>query len=404
METMSAFFPSLPLQPGGLFWMGLALIGAGLCGEVCRSRLGLPRIVGYALAGLLGGLFGRDVIAPPLLEQTRWLIEMALALTLFELGHRVTLGWLRANPGLVITTAVESLLTGGIVAWSLQLMGVAPAVAMIAGGIAISTSPTIVLQLKNELRADGQVTQRLLAMSALNSILAAAVVQIAVGGLHSVYGNVWAALLHPVYLLCGSLALAWVMGVGGHWLYRRMSGDDHYAFLLLVGLVLFTLALTKLFRLSIPLTLLLAGVVFKNRDVQARVWPAHYGSAGSLLIVVMIVSLGLPLKLEHWLLGGLAAAMLVAVRFAVKFGSVMAFGTFSGLSLRQCMALGLSLAPMSGLAFLLMTDAAQLYPAAREPLQAILLCAIAILELVGPVLTAWGLRLAGEVRAPEGRS
>jgi Kef-type K+ transport system membrane component KefB len=83
----------------------------------------------------------------------------------------------------------------------LQWLGASPAVAILAGGIAVSTSPTIVLQLKNELRAEGQVTERLMAMAALNSIYAAAIVQVATGWLHSEYGNIGAALLHPLYLL-----------------------------------------------------------------------------------------------------------------------------------------------------------------------------------------------------------
>jgi len=402
MNALSQLFPSLPLVPGGLFWVGLALVGAGLAGELSRAYLRLPRIVGYAAAGLAAGTLGHAIIDEEMIEQTRVLIDMALALALFELGHRLSISWLRANRWLLFTSAAESLLTWGLVSAVLQWMGVAPAVAILAGGIAVSTSPTIVLQLKNELRAEGQVTERLLAMAALNSIYAAIIVQLATGWLHSEYGNLGAALLHPLYLFIGSCALAWGIGKAGHAIYARMSTDDHYSFLVLVGLVLFALALTRVLKLSMPLTLMLAGVVFKHQDRQPHVWPAHFGSAGSLLIIVMIVSLGLPLTAHDWVVGGAAAVVLVVLRHAAKLAGVVSLGSFSGLSLKQCLALGLALAPMSGLAYLLMSDVGRLYPTTGEPLASIILCTLAIEQLLAPVLAAWGLRFAGELRGGNG--
>lgn len=402
MNGLSQLFPTWPLAPGGLFWVGLALVGAGIAGEVCRMYLRLPRVVGYAVIGLLAGMLGRPIVDEAMIGQTRILIDMALAFALFELGHRLSLGWLRANRWLLFTSGAESLLTWGLVTATLQWIGMTPTVAILAGGIAVSTSPTIVLQLKNELRADGQVTERLLALTALNSIYAAVIVQLATGWLHSEYGNLGAALLHPLYLLLGSCLLAWLIGKASHAIYARIAADDHYSFLMLVGIVLLTLALTRLLKLSMPLTLLLAGVVFKHQDDQPRVWPAHFGSAGGLLIMVMVVSLGLPLTVQDWAMGGLAAVVLVLMRHLAKLGGVVSLGSFSGLSVRQCVALGVALGPMSGLAYLLMSDVVRLYPGTGAMLNAIILCALAIEQIAAPILTAWALRYAGEVRGNGG--
>jgi hypothetical protein len=167
--------------------------------------------------------------------------------------------------------------------------------------------------------------------------------------------------------------------------------------------VLFALALTRLLKLSMPLSLMLAGVVFKHQDRQPHVWPTHFGSAGSLLIIVMVVSLGLPLTAHDWVIGGTLAIALVVMRHAAKLAGVVSLGSFSGLSLRQCMALGLALAPMSGLAYLLMNDVALLYPGTGSPLASIILCALAIEQLLGPIVAAWALRYAGEARDNGGR-
>jgi Kef-type K+ transport system membrane component KefB len=402
MTGLQDLLPAWPLAPGGLFWVGLALIGAALCGELARMALRLPRIVGYAAAGLIAGAMGRPLIDPDMLGQTEILIEMALALTLFELGNRLSFGWLRANRWLLLTSALESLLTWGLVVWALRAIGVAGPVASVAGAIAVATSPTLLLQLKNELRAEGQVTERLLLLSGLNSIWASVLVLLTIGWLQGEYGHWGIALAFPPYLLAGSAALAWIAGKAGHALYRRMTDDDHYAFLVLIGVVLLTLALAKLFKLSEPLSLLLAGVVFKHQDPRPRVWPPHFGSAGSILIVVMIVSLGLALPASDWVTGGAAALALALVRRAAKLAGTVILGPLSGLSLRQNVTLGLALGPMSGLAWLLAHDAAASLPEAGGLLTTIVLCTIAIEQIAAPVVVARALRWVREVRDENG--
>lgn len=112
----------------------------------------------------------------------------------------------------------------------------------------------------------------------------------------------------------------------------------------------------------------------------------------------MIVSLGLPLKASDWVIGGVAAVALVLSRFIAKLAATTALGSFSGLSMRQSVALGLALGPMSGLSWLLMHDTAALYPQTGGPLVAIILCTLAIQQIAAPILTARSLRWAGEVR------
>ncbi|MDC6237336.1 sodium:proton exchanger, partial [Ralstonia solanacearum] len=95
--------------------------------------------------------------------------------------------------------------------------------------------------------------------------------------------------------------------------------------------------------------------------------------------------------------------VLVLARFVAKLAGTAALGSFSGLSMRQSVALGLALGPMSGLSWLLMHDTAVLYPQTGGPLSAIILCTLAIQQIAAPILTARALRWAGEVRQEEGR-
>lgn len=48
MKSAFSFFPAWPIAPDAIFWAGLALLVAGLCGELCYRAWRLPRVSGYA--------------------------------------------------------------------------------------------------------------------------------------------------------------------------------------------------------------------------------------------------------------------------------------------------------------------------------------------------------------------
>ena len=58
--------------------------------------------------------------------------------------------------------------------------------------------------------------------------------------------------------------------------------------------------------------------------------------------------------------------------------------------------LAIALLPMSGLAVVMVRDTATLYPGFGKELAAVVLSAVAVLELVGPLATQFALKRAGE--------
>jgi hypothetical protein len=58
--------------------------------------------------------------------------------------------------------------------------------------------------------------------------------------------------------------------------------------------------------------------------------------------------------------------------------------------------LSLALLPMSGLAVVMVLDTQSLYPAFGGELAAVVLTAVAVLEILGPIATQFALKRAGE--------
>ena len=97
------WYKDIPLD---LVWP-VGLILAWWAGEWLYAWLRIPKISVYAGVGfLLGG--GQAGWLPAIPGQGIELAaHAALGLILFEFGHRISLGWLRRNPWLLVIAAVE---------------------------------------------------------------------------------------------------------------------------------------------------------------------------------------------------------------------------------------------------------------------------------------------------------
>ncbi len=138
-------------------------------------------------------------------------------------------------------------------------------------------------------------------------------------------------------------------------------------------------------------------------EARPQLWPQHFGTAGWLLTVILFV---LTLTSFEWKdigIGGVAALGLIIARLVGKLVGVLAFAKPSGLNWKQGVALGLSLSPMSALAYLLVDDTYTLYPNLDPSLRAIMMCSIVVLQIVGPWLVYRCLALVGERRESKQR-
>ncbi|MGI4812086.1 MAG: cation:proton antiporter [Janthinobacterium lividum] len=397
MPAAFTFLPQWPWQPDLVLWAGLVLTAAGLCGEFGWRVWRVPRVTGFTVIGLIAGQAGFHLISAELASQARLLMDMALGLLLFELGSRLSLRWIRTNPWIIATSLAESLLTFVAVLIVLRLLGVATMTSVVIAGIVMSTSPAMVIQLKTDLKSEGQVTERLVALSVMNSMLAVVIVKLAGAWAHQeFYGNLLATVIEPIYLIVGSLVLAFLLARACSWLYRAIPFQDEHSFVALLGIVLLAIAVAHLLKLSTILALLAAGILFKNLNARPQVWPPHFGSAGWVLTVTLFVLTMISFDWHYIGIGAVAALALLVVRLLTKLAGVLVFAKPSGINFKQGVALGLSLSPISALAYVLVDDVYALYPGFDPALRAIMMCAIVVMQLLAPLLVYRALSAVSE--------
>lgn len=393
-----AFLPNWPPLANNLFWIG-ALLAAGVaCGEAVRRVLRLPRITGYAAAGLALGPGGLGLIDKPVLEELGVFADVAVGLVLFELGQRLDLAWLRRTPALALMGVAESLGAAALVFFTLHYyFDLVPLAAGVAAAIAVSTSPAALMRVAADLRAEGQVTERALIITAINGVLAFLALTVLIPWLHFEYRGGWLTMItHPLYLLGGSAALAVVAG----WLTLRLAGligkSPERQFIAVIAMVVLTVGIAIALKCSVLLALLGMGALVRNADREHHLVVVDSGNAGQLFYVCLFVISGASLDLALLATAGAAGLAFVLVRFAGKAVGVLALAPLVGLEWRKGVLLATALAPMSGLAVVLVHQTAALYPEIRASVAPVVLAAVVMLELAGPVATQFALRRAGE--------
>jgi Kef-type K+ transport system membrane component KefB len=397
------FLPSLPpaLSHAALFG-ALVIIGL-LAGEAVRRYAALPRITGYAVAGAALGPQGLGLLSDNMLFDLRLLIDLSVGLIVFELGFRLDFKWLRMNRWLLVTAIAESLFCFWAIFAALVYFDFRPVLAAMAAAIGTATSPAIVMLVVHDLRAQGQITERLLLFTAVNSVFAYALLTLLLPFLHLEHAASWQqAAFHPLYVLSGSLVAGYLACILMLRLAAWLGKSEERQFILMVGMVVVTVGVAHALKLSVSLTLITLGVLARNLDKGYAVLPVHFGHGSQLFFVILFVLVGASLEFSAFTVAAATpVAAFILVRFFGKSLALVAFGPLSGIRPSGAGLLAVALLPLSGSAVVMVRDTTSLYPAFGRELAAVVLSAVVILELIGPLATQFALRRAGEAH-PDG--
>lgn len=397
---MSAFdfLPSYPLPPNPVLLFGLLLL-AGFAGGELVQRLRLPRITGYVIVGLVLGRSGLDLVDTRVASEAGMFVNLGLGIVLFELGRRLDFRWLWRDRWFTATAFAESALSFFLVYGALAYLGIKPLHAALAAAIGVATSPAVVMLVAQELRAEGQVTERALSLVAINSVAAFVLATVLLSWLHHEYRASWVTMiLHPAYLLGASLVVGYVASGATIVLARWIGKREERQLVMLLAMIVLAVGCAAALELSVMLALLAFGVASRNLDRRHELMQVNISHIGQIFFVVLFVVTGAMLNLSDLAAGGAMAIAYIAARFTGKAIGVLSLAHLSGIRAGSGGLLCLALTPMSGLAIEMMHRTTRLYPEFGATLAPIVLSAVLILELIGPVAVQFALKKAGEAQ------
>lgn len=374
----------------------VAICLAWIAGEFGHRLTGLPKISFYGIVGFLLAAPQIGVLpvtgAGPMLQ----LADVAFGLILFELGYRINLRWLRTNPWLGAASLTEASTTFAAIYLVALAFGTSSMTAMLLAALGMSTSPATVVRVINETRSSGQVTERVMHLTALNCVMAVFIFNIIVGyWIFKSSEDIGDAALNSVVVTLLSALAGAVFGVLVPALLRQMgnlSKDATTGFALaVILLVWFTYAT----QLSPVVAALVFGLTARHRRVAFSQAQRNFGALGEVLTVLLFVYATSTLDWRTIVDGAMLAIAVLVVRLITKTASVTAFAHLSGITWRKGMLTGVALAPLSVFVILLLEHTRLRGVIFGDELRAMAAVTL-LLEVFGPILIQRALMMARE--------
>ncbi|MDB5879740.1 MAG: sodium:proton exchanger [Variovorax sp.] len=379
----------------------LLLAVAAASGHLVQRYMGMPKVVGYSMVGTVVGLAGFEGALWPLQGIPLFLLELGVAIVLFEAGGRLPLRWFRHNPRVLLQSLLESALTYFGVFWTLHWLGVPDPVANPIALMAIVASPAVLSRVIMDTRASGPVTERAMTLATLNTFYALALGYAQAGLLERGPAGLMTKL-YPVLVVLGlSFVVGAVMALALRSALRVMSPTSENTSILLLAIIGAGAAVAAHFGGSAALAALIGGVLLKQLNPRPWAWSRQLGTAASLLTMLMFVLVSIVAAQGDWSLPVAGTVLaLIGVRAVAKIAGVAIANPGSGASWKQAFWVGCTMAPLSSIALLIASNFATASPLLGAMITQIALPTILLMEILGAVLATVAIHLSGESSRP----
>lgn len=411
-----------------------------LMSRICKL-LKLPAVTGYLVAGVLVGCFCLGSICLPGdyhlgfnakdfsdIEHIKIISEIALGFIAFSIGSEFKLSALKktGKQATVIAfaqaLAASLIVTGALIGVHFLLLSVTgvdylplPA-AIILGAIATATAPAATLMVVRQYKAKGPTTNMLLPIVALDDAIGLVIFAIFMGIAKAISGgvgsiNAISLFAEPMIEIVGSLLLGALLGFILSELEKLFHSNSN-RLSLVITFVFVTVALTTLKNLHIGevhigfsslLTCMMCGTVFCNVCECSDEMMARADSWTKPLLILFFVISGAELDLSVFKqpIFILVGVIYILARCLGKY-----YGTWASAKATKCdnnivKYLGITLFPQAGVALgmvsVVASDAAFAGTTVGNTVRFVVLFAVLVYEIVGPILTKIALTKAGDI-------
>ncbi len=399
----------MPLLPGAdpLLLLAVVLLAGTSFGWLAQ-RARLPAVTGQILAGVLLGPSVLFVFEAESVDGLQPLTHFALALIGVTVGAHLNIARLRnAGKRLFWLLVVEATVTPIIVAIAITFVPGVPAVmALLLATIAVSTAPATIVALVRETRSRGVFVKTLVAAVALNNMSCIFLFELArAAGRMADSGGALADIPVGDALVSAFSQLFQAFGIGAGmavltFIASLRTNRPTRLETISVASLLTTFGIATFAGVS-PLAACLAlGVVQTNLSPsRERIVDAVFSNFEPVILCVFFTLAGIHLSLEAAASAGLVAAVFVLARILGKLASADFAMRLAGATDRVRRNLGAALIPQAGVAIglLILIQDDPAFTNIAEIFTAVVLTAVTVNEVIGPVAARYALRRSGEV-------
>jgi Kef-type K+ transport system membrane component KefB len=386
--------------------LGIILLLALLVGHLIQA-VRVPEVTGYLLAGVLVGPSALGWVSHENLVALQVFSQVGLGLILFSLGATFEIARLRgAGRRLFTVTLAESSMAAALVCFGMLLLGQPLGVSLLLGAIAVETGAASTLMVMREVNSEGPLTDTLTGVIGLNNVFALVAFSLVVGALdvHAMVTSAqmsWVGLYRSIFPLVwqfvGSAALGFLVGILlASWATQVTESGE--ILVLLIGCVLLTVGVANLIGASPLVASLGVGATMVNLSAKSRRLFDALARTDPPLYVIFFVLAGAELDLALLPTLGLLGIAYVACRAGGKWLGARFATRRLGFDPNVQTLLGWSIFAQAGLAIGLVLVTKERFPELAPIVATVVLGAVVVFELIGPISARIALVRSGESR------
>ena len=407
-----------------LLAIGIAMF-AGLFLSRLTSKLNLPDVTSYLVAGLLVGPLCMGRLGVPGLglttfeavEELGLLNDVALGFIAFSIGSEFRVSSLRKIGRQATVVAIfQALVATLFVDVALLLLHLVlgdklpVSTCILLGAIATATAPAATLMVVNQYKARGPLTDMLLPVVALDDAVGLIVFAVSNGiakALVSGTISVVSVLVNPILEIILSVGLGMALG----WIFSEVEiyfNSNSKRLSLAVAFVVLCTAISKLhFNLgevhigfsSLLVTMMCATVFCNLCDFSEQIMYQVERWTAPIYVLFFVLS---GAELDLTVFGDLAVVGIGLVYIIARSAGKITGANISAKMTRChpsiCKYLGVTLLPQAGVALGMSVMVAAEFGAEGSLVRNIVLFSVLVYELVGPTLTRIALTKAGDIK------
>ena len=401
------------------FLFGLILVAGFLGGELA-NKVGLPKVTGYIVAGVILNPGFLGIVPVEFNDNTNSLTEIALSFITFSVGGSLFYPKIKEmGKSIFYITLFEAELAflftaGGLLALfffidpfsSISVVGMFIPAALLLGSLASPTDPSATLAVKTEYKAQGIVMSTIMGVAAFDDVLGIINYSLATAVALTLINQEPVAtltILHPFMVIFGAIALGIGFGLILNFITNLVKREeDSVLLVILAGILLLAFGTANLIGVDQLLTTMTIGVIVVNFNPrQEAIFIVLERYTDEIIFTLFFTISGMKLNFVSLETGYTLVFAFMFFRFAGKaigvlLGSILAHSpklirkyTTGGLLPQGGIVVGLAL---------MMTQTPAFSPFSGYILN-IVLGATVLHELLGPVAAKISLSKAGEINS-----
>jgi Kef-type K+ transport system membrane component KefB len=407
---------------------GFLLLAAYLIGDVL-SRLKLPKITGYILAGIVFGPHLLDLVSADTVGELKLIDDLALTFIAFAAGGELRLEELRQRRRAIILTVLflTVIVFLGVGAFVLAARPLLPfldgrptahvlAVALLLGTFAVARSPSSAIAIISECKARGPFTEMVLGVTVVMDVLVIMVFAAMVSvsrvlvnpGAQMDFQFVVMMVIELAGSILGGIILGWVI-----LLYMRHVRAELLVFILALAFMVtllsrqFALLLDEFYSIPLHLEPMLicvtAGFWVRNFSREGGLFMESINRSSLPIYVIFFSLTGAALNVGALSQTWLIALLLVAVRSLLIWIGAYLGGSLSGDPSRLRRMSGFGFITQAGVSLGLAGIVMRSFSEWGAALSTTIVAVVALNQIIGPIAFKFALGTVGESRASPGR-